>query len=85
MSRAPRIQVAEEPHHDMHQFLPRASNIRVTLAREAGIGDHVWTIEELAGILDLRTEKPNGFCSLRPKKSFCTIPASSPASEVDYV
>lgn len=30
------------------------STIRVTPAMEAGITDHVWTIEELVGILEAR-------------------------------
>ena len=33
------------------QLLPRASTLRVTPAMEAGISDHVWTIEELCGLI----------------------------------
>jgi hypothetical protein len=33
------------------QLLPRASELHVTPAMEAGITDHVWSIEEIVGLM----------------------------------
>lgn len=39
--------------HFMHyNFCPIHQSLRVTPAMEAGLTDHVWSLEELAGLLD---------------------------------
>ena len=39
--------------HFMHyNFAKVHQTLRVTPAMEAGIADHVWTLEEIAGLLD---------------------------------
>jgi hypothetical protein len=37
----------------LSQFLPRASTLRVTPAMEANLADHVWSLEELVGLLNI--------------------------------
>jgi len=41
-------------HNHVHvlQFLPSPSDLRVTPEMEAGIADHIWTLDELVGLLE---------------------------------
>jgi len=39
------------------QFLPSSPNAEVTTAMEAGLADHIWTIEELVGVLESQEGK----------------------------
>jgi IS1 family transposase len=44
--------------HFMHyNFCRIHQTLRVTPAMEAGIADHIWSIEEIVGLLDARTER----------------------------
>jgi IS1 family transposase len=44
-------------HYMHYNFCRVHQTLRVTPAMEAGISDHVWTIEELVSILDSRSQK----------------------------
>ena len=56
-------QEAGEPHgrlalHYLHYNFCRVhQTLRVTPAMEAGIADHVWTVEEIVAVLDAETAK----------------------------
>jgi len=43
-------------HYMWYNFVRVHRTLRVTPAMEAGISDHVWSIEEIIGIMDLRKE-----------------------------
>jgi hypothetical protein len=40
-----------------YNFCRIHQSLRVTLAMEAGLSDHVWSLEELVGLLDLPVAK----------------------------
>jgi IS1 family transposase len=46
-------------HYMHYNFCRIHQTLRITPAMEAGLTDHVWTIEELLGILDAKEEKEN--------------------------
>jgi len=37
-------------HYMYYNFARRHQTLRVTPAMEAGVSDHVWTVEEIAGL-----------------------------------
>ena len=42
-------------YHAYYNFCRVHQTLRVTLAMEAGLTDHVWSLEELVGLLDRQT------------------------------
>jgi hypothetical protein len=44
-------------HYIHYNFCRVRQTLRVTPAMEAGISDHIWTMKELAGLLDRNTVK----------------------------
>ena len=61
--------------HYMHYNFGRIHKmLRVTPAMEAGVTDHVWTLEEIAALMDAKyTPKPRGPYKkkVRPENSNC--------------
>ena len=47
--------VASAIYHAYYNFCRVHQTLRVTPAMEAGLTDHVWSLEELVGLLDQRT------------------------------
>ncbi len=47
-------------HFMNHNFCGIYKTLRVTPAMEAGLADHVWSLEELAGLLDRKASVPAG-------------------------
>ena len=44
-------------YHAFHNFYRVHQTLPVTPAMEAGLADHVWSLEELVGLLDERINK----------------------------
>jgi hypothetical protein len=44
-------------YHTYYNFCGVHQTLRVTPAMEAGLADHVWTLEELAGVLEAHEAK----------------------------
>jgi hypothetical protein len=45
-------------HFCHYNFVRIHQTLRVTPAMEAGVSDHVWSIEEIVGLLDWATAQP---------------------------
>jgi hypothetical protein len=48
------LEAAVALHFMYYNFGRIHQTLRVTPAMEAGVSDHVWTVEEIAGLLDKR-------------------------------
>jgi hypothetical protein len=44
-------------YHAFYNFCRVHQTLRVTPAMEAGLADHVWSLEELVGLLGARVER----------------------------
>lgn len=53
-------------HYMYYNFYRIHQTLRVTPAMEAGVSDHVWSIEEIAVILDKVLESPPRMPKARP-------------------
>jgi hypothetical protein len=43
-------------YHAYYNFCRVHQTLRVTLAMEAGLSDHVWSLEELGGVLEQKVQ-----------------------------
>jgi hypothetical protein len=46
------------PHYMHYNFARVHQTLRVTPAMEAGISDHVWSLEEIVALIDLSSLRP---------------------------